>query len=168
MGKFARRAFVLIFCFLSCMSNLVVAAKVPSDESSDIQRFLTLRDKLQTNIKDPEKLKIQFSLGEYYFKIKAFREAKVAFDEIIQQNKGGIPALLANVYLYHLGQIKGKSSESLLDLKKKIFADQFILLFDKYKTIQFTSPWGYDYEIHYFVDKIVVYRNGEVFEKITP
>ena len=168
MGRFVRKISLLTFCFLFVMSKGVFAQKVPIGEGEDIPRFFTLRAKLQTNIKDSEKLKIQLALGEYYFKIKALREAKIAFDEIIQKNQGGIPALLANVYLYHLARLQGRPSEFLLDLKRKIFGDQFILLFDKYKTIEFTSPWGYRYEIRYFVDKIVVYRDGEVFEEIIP
>ena len=160
--------------WLICVACCVVVPRVAgaqmtsAQESEDVYRFLDLREKLQTKLKDSERLKIQLALGEYYFKIKALREAKVSFQEIVQQNKGGIPTLLANVYLYHLARIKGENSDYSLELKKKIFEDQFILLFDKYKTVSFTSSWGYRYEIHYFVDKIVVYRDGEVLEEITP
>ncbi len=159
---------LLTCCFLGAATKGLPANWSSSDEFNDLSKFLDLRDKLSRNIKDSERLKIEFSLAEYYFMLNAFRDAKEAFQDIVEKNKGGIPTLLANVYLYRLEEIKGKDPQVLLELRKKIFQGQFILLFNKYKTLSFQSSWGRSYEIHYFVDKIAVYRDGEMFEEMTP
>ncbi len=138
-----------------------------ADDSRELVKFLNWRKRLQEKIRDTERKKVNFSIAEYYFKINDIKDAKQAFQEYVNQGPVGITTLLANVYLYKLAKLADNETETGA-IKKELFQDQFILLFDKYKTLKDKSLGDNTYEVHYFVDRIEVFCNGEIFEQISP
>ncbi|HOW36026.1 MAG TPA: hypothetical protein PL155_06410 [Candidatus Omnitrophota bacterium] len=137
------------------------------DTDQDLKKFMSLRQKLANTVKESKRKEINFAIAEYYFKANSFVDAKREFEAYALQDSGGITDLLARIYLYKIAQSK-KDETRMADLKKEIFRDQFILLFDQYKTKQYVSLLGNKYEIRHFVDKIEVFLNGDIFEQVSP
>lgn len=138
-----------------------------NQDTKDVERFLSYRIKLQSNVSKKEKEKLDFAIAEYYFKLKDYNDAQMAFAQYLADNPEGIGALLANTYLYKLAGIHQKK-DLAANIKKELFKNQFVLLFDKFKVINYTSLNKNEYKIHYFLDHIEFYLNGDIFEKVSP
>ena len=171
--RFVFLKIMIIVCFCLCGNHSFVvqafAGKMNfSNEEEDFEKFVLLRSRLKENIKNKERIKINFSIAEYYYKANDLYDAGVAFSDYLTQDHQGIGAFLANVYLYKIASNKN-DDQKLAALKKELFKEQFILLFDKFKVQEYLSySFKNKYEIRYFVDKIEVYLNGELFEQISP
>lgn len=169
------KSFVIVafLCAGAVLGNMgVVWAKCPcesqsNDADQDLKKFMSLRAKLHNTAKASEKKAITFAIAEYYFKTNSLVDAKREFETYARQDSGSITDFLARVYLYKIAKAR-KNEIRMIDLKKEIFKDQFILLFDQYKTKQYVSLLGSKYEIRYFVDKIEVFLNGDIFEQVSP
>ncbi len=133
----------------------------------DDERFLDLRKRQMGRLKPEEREKVHFAIAEYYFEVKDFIDANIAFEDYLKSNRSGISTLLANTYLYKLAKLAGQD-EKASAFKKTLFQNQFILLFSDFKTLEYTSANNNKYEIRYFVDKIEVYLNGEILEQVSP
>ena len=159
---------VALFSAVMLSTTLLLADEHRLDEEGkDLEKFIHLRGKLQGKIRDSERSKVDFAIAEYYFKVKDFIDAKRAFEDYINHIPVGISALLANAYLYKFAE-KENDEEKMASIKKAMFQSQFILLFDKFKTLNYLSVFNNKYEVHYFVDKIEIFLNGEIFEQISP
>ena len=173
--KMYQKIVSIFICCLCCVTGLVSFAYASGtinnardrSDADDLRMFLKLRSQLQRETRKDKKRPIYFAFGEYHFKIKSFHDAQTIFRKYARDNIDGIDSLLANVYLYKIAQNNGKQEEQE-EIKQKIFASPFILLFDEYKTINYISVFGNEYEVRYFVDKIEVFLNGEIFEQINP
>lgn len=143
------------------------AQQAIAQDTKDVERFLSFRVKLQSDVSKKEKEKLDFSIAEYYFKIKDYSDAQRAFADYLTANPDGIGALLANVYLFKLAKLYGKEEQAAV-YKKELFKNQFVLLFDKFKVINYKSLNHNEYTVHYFLDHIEFYLNGDVFEQISP
>ncbi|MFH1360527.1 MAG: hypothetical protein ABIJ41_05765 [Candidatus Omnitrophota bacterium] len=133
----------------------------------EINQFMKLRSQLSGKITSQKRSEIYFALGEYYFKNGAARDASVAFGKCIEEDSSHSFALVANAFLLKLA-LKKHDQEKVDFLKKEMFRDQFILLFNEFKKIDLTSQFGNAYEIYYYVDKIEIFLNGNRFMEITP
>ncbi len=137
-----------------------------SPQIDDSFQFLDLRNKLQeSRFKPEERNKTHFAIVEYYLKTNDLTDAQMALDQHIQSDLVDITTLLANVYLYKIANYRQDQPKMDL-LKKGIFDNKFVLLFEKFQQIHFTSLLGNKYEIRHFVDRIEVLLNGDVLEKI--
>ena len=139
----------------------------PSDEVKNLYKFLHLRGRLQDRISGTERSRVNFAIAEYYFKVNDLIDTKSAFEGYVKENPIGITTLLANVYLYKMAQLENNQAK-IAALKKEMFKEQFILLFNKYKILSYTSLYGNKYEVHYFVDRIEIFLNGDIFERVSP
>ena len=138
-----------------------------STDTENLKKFISFRSRLSKKIRPAERMQIEFALAEYYFRVNDVFDARSSFQEFIKNNPVGLSTLLANVYLYKIARMTN-TQEKTSEIKKEIFKDQFILLFDKYKTLKYTSLYGNTYEVRYFVDKIEIFLNGDIFEQIGP
>src|SRR3989338_1599421 len=172
-----KKYFSMILVF-SVLCNIFPCAFADSSEYhlqrskgnvSDDQAFMKHLKQMQRQRKgNKERPNIRFAIGEYYFKIHALGEAKKTFSEYLDKNPIGISTFLANVYLYKIALALNKHPDAE-KIKKEIFNQQFVLLFDQYKTLPlYKSLNKNQYEVRYFVDKIDIFLNGEVFEQIIP
>ena len=137
------------------------------DEIRDLRTFQKLRRRLADPIRKNERDQIYFSLGEYYFTYNVMADAQQTFEEYLLGGPDSIGQLIANVYLYKIAG-RAKKGERQQQIRKEVFKRQFVLLFDKYKTLRYRSLFGNEYEVRYFVDRIDVLLNGDMFEQITP
>lgn len=152
------------------LSPLSQAAENPPKKflvKYDDQKFLNWRMRLLDKISDKERQNILFAVSEYFFSEKDYSDAQRTLREFISKSPVNISTLLANVYLYKIAKFYGHEAE-LSAITKDLFQDRFVLLFDKFKKIDYTSPWKNKYEVRYFRDHIEVFLNGELFEEIKP
>lgn len=162
--------FLTAICGFLFLSPLSQAAEKPKKKNSieyDYRKFLNWRLRLLDKINEKERQNILFAISEYFFAEKDYGDAQRALREFISQSPVNISTLLANVYLYKIAKNYGREAE-LAAITKDLFQDRFVLLFEKFKKINYTSLWKNKYEVHYFRDRIEVFLNGELFEEIKP
>ena len=158
--------FLVSFCDFAFATEEIYGFK-SLNATEELYQFMDLRGQLKGNIRDQQRMNINFAIGEFYFKANTLYDAKDAFRGLAIQNSAEITTLLANVFLYKIAKMTGQLEEQEA-LKKKIFKNQFVLLFDEYKILNYQSLYKNEYEIHYYADKIVVNLNGKLFEQIEP
>ncbi|MFH1655069.1 MAG: tetratricopeptide repeat protein [Candidatus Omnitrophota bacterium] len=107
-----------------------------------------------------------FGIGEYYFSIGARYEARETFRKVVDEYSESISALLALGYLSKIAKAEGKQ-ESIESIKKEIISfKQVSLLFRDSEEFDFLSAMRKDYKAVYFIDKVEIYIDGEIFEEI--
>jgi len=107
-----------------------------------------------------------FATGEYYWRINDFYNAEKSFMDFIKHypHSKGLP--FAIVYLLRINR-EAQNREVASDLRKKVIAfQQLSLLFSEFKELLYKSPLGLEYKALYFIDRVEIYINGELFEKI--
>lgn len=171
-GKTLTGKIILAFIFCAVITGITLAQEEnfffkSGGDTADALKFMKFRNRLSERISEKEKGEITFALGEYCFKNNIYRESKTSFQNYIEQNPSGVTALLANVYLFKLATLARNEGE-IEAIKKEVFQNQFVLLFEKFQTLTYKSRWQNTYEIHYFIDKIEVYLNSRLFAEIIP
>ena len=156
---------IFIFCQIVFAQEYTFSYK--GEDHAAIKKFMELRAKMQGRLRSQEKSKIEFSIAEYYYRVKSMSDAKRAFEAFAEKEKIDMSNLLANVYLIKIAQYSHQDDQIEI-IKKRVFQDQFILLFEKYKTLKYVSSFDNEYTIQYFVDKIDIYLNGQLFHAVTP
>ena len=107
-----------------------------------------------------------FAAGEYYYYIGDYRSAEKAFSEFIDAFPKDKALPFSAVYLLKISSQK-QISKTIAGLRKKIITfKQLSLLFSEYKELFFISPLNLHYKAVYFIDRIEIYVNEELFEKI--
>jgi hypothetical protein len=129
--------------------------------------FIKLRRTLVVRVSPREGQAARFGIAEYYFKHSDYSDAFSDFKEFARSYPPGEATLLAKVFLYKIALIKN-NAELAASFKKEIFDNSFVLLFSKFKILKYKSPFNNVYEVHYYLDKIKVFLNGEVFEEFSP
>ena len=163
--KFKNVVAIAVFLLVIVQGQFLLAQTITDDK--DLGDFIRFRTRLFDKISAKERSGINFSIAEYYFKTNDFSDARRAFKEYVDSTPAGISTLVAKAYLYKFAN-QANEQENAEAIKKEMFEKQFILLFDKYKTLNYVSRSGNRYEVHYYVDKIEIFLNGEIFEQISP
>lgn len=159
---------IFLVSVFAAQEDSSVSAKFTYANNPDEEMiFIKLRRSLFTKMNPGEEERDKFSIAEYYFKHNDFSDAFSAFSEFAKTYHPDESTLLAKVYLYKIALIK-KEADLASSIKKGIFDNSFILLFSKFKKLKYKSAFNNNYEIHYYLDKIKVFLNGELFEEINP
>lgn len=112
-----------------------------------------------------------FAIGEYFYARNAHYEAIKSFRAYIKDYPDSDGAIFARAYLLKMIQGIKKAPEGKKDIIEDIEADFFseplLLLFSEYKEVTYRSTFQSDFTIHHYIDMVEVYRNGELFIKIT-
>lgn len=107
-----------------------------------------------------------FATGEYYYSIGDFRSAEKAFSSFVDAYPKDEALPFAIIYLLKIGN-RMQISKTAEDLKKQLVTfKQLSLLFSECKTLSFISPLNLPYKAIYFIDRIEIYINEELFEKV--
>lgn len=107
-----------------------------------------------------------FAVGEYYFSISDYYNATDSFLKLINQypNSGARPFALA--YLAEIAR-KNKKVDLARDLEKEIIRFKSArLLFREFKEHKYISSFSNRYKATYFIDRIEIHINNELFAKI--
>ncbi|MCK4993468.1 MAG: outer membrane protein assembly factor BamD [Candidatus Omnitrophica bacterium] len=107
-----------------------------------------------------------FATGEYYYSIGDYRSADKAFSSFIDAYPKDEALPYSIVYLLKLSK-QMQISKTIEDLRKQVITfKQLSLLFSEFKELSFISPLNLHYKAIYFIDRIEIYINEALFEKI--
>jgi outer membrane protein assembly factor BamD (BamD/ComL family) len=115
--------------------------------------------------------KALFAVAEYYYDNKVYYDSINNFTEYLNKYPESKSRIFAKVYLLKIIQeIKYPSPDekkAFESIKNDFFSKPMFLLFKEYKQISYKSPSLNRFKIRYYIDNIEVYRNGQLFIKIT-
>ena len=112
-----------------------------------------------------------FAIGEYFYEKNAYSEAIKHFTKYIRDYPDYDDAIFARAYLLKI--IKGakeapeENKVIIKNIESDFFSKPLFLLFSEYKEETYRSALQNDFTIHHYIDMVEVYRNGELFIKLT-
>lgn len=107
-----------------------------------------------------------FSIGEYYFSVANYENAKNTFLKLINKFAKTKTKPFALVYLIEIA--KRQNQEDLVkELEKQIIRyKQTSLIFRDFKEYRYVSGFSKRYKAVYFIDRIEIYINNELSARI--
>ena len=107
-----------------------------------------------------------FAAGEYYFSLGDYYDAGRMFSRIIDDYPESLAKLFATAYLLKIA--KNEQKESVVEkLKKDLIAlQQVSLLFRDFKELRYLSPLRKSYKALYFINKIKILIDENIFAEI--
>ncbi|OQX81771.1 MAG: hypothetical protein B6D56_01470 [Candidatus Omnitrophica bacterium 4484_70.1] len=107
-----------------------------------------------------------FAVGEYYFSISAYTEARESFERFIKRYSHSPAKIFALSYLLKISQQRNDYIK-VKELEKQIIKfQQTSLVFREFKKLQYLSPFLKQYRALYFIDHIEVYVDEDLLVKI--
>lgn len=130
--------------------------------------FMLLKNYLRENPASIYGQQVKFAIAEYYLQLKNYREAIPALIEYIKDYPEDKSTLIARVLLYKA--ISDYNQEPILtkDIKERFFSKSLFLVFSESKMRSYESILNNVYKIIDYVDRVEIYKNDELFLKITP
>ncbi len=167
--------FLIIFAISMIFSNsgfaesdayLYNTAKQAVAAGDNDYAFMCFRSLLHYSTKSKYYKAALFSTGEYYYSIGDYRSAEKSFSDFIDCYPKDEALPFAVVYLLKISE-QMQISKTAADLRKKVITfKQLSLLFSEFKELSYISPLDLHYKAIYFIDRIEIYINEELFEKI--
>ncbi len=133
--------------------------------------LMEFRSLLREFPKSPLAQKSSFAIAEYYYDNKMYNDAIKSFTGHVKDYPDSKAGIFAKAYLLKIiEEIKDPAWEEkrlFEDIQKDFFSKPLFLLFKEYKEASYKSPLQNKFKIRYYIDNIEVYRNGQLFIKIT-
>lgn len=109
---------------------------------------------------------VLFAVGEHYFSMSDYYNAAMTFNEFINlyQESNALPFAL--IYLAKISRQAGKEDLAVNFEKAVISFKQTSLLFSNFKEHTYVSSFYKKYKAVYFIDRVEIYINNELFAKI--
>jgi predicted Zn-dependent protease len=165
-------ALILVFTNISCNTasrDIRYDSAMKEIELGNMDfAFMELRGYLRENPGSIHAPQIKFAACEYYFLASDYRDAISELTQYItgypfEKNTIFAQAILYKILLEHKGD-----TAVLEKLKELFFSKSVFLIFSESKTKQYKSILNNNYRIMDYVDKIEIFKNDELFLKITP
>ena len=165
-------AIILIFINLSCItstSDTRYRDILKDVKSGNIDfAFLKLDNYLQEYPQSLHTPQIRFAICEYYFQSKSYRNAIYKLSDYIKDYPEDEVTIFAQMLLYKILSEYQKEPLLIERIKEDIFAKPVFLIFSDSKVKDYKSALNNVYRIVSYVDKIEVFRNNDLFLKVTP
>jgi len=165
--------FLSAFISLSCATldpeqkKFHDAAKEARDGNADFA-FMQFSEYLREHPQTLHTKDIKFAIAEYHLNVKSYRQAIPLLDKYLIDYAGDPRAVIAKVLLYKaLSEFKDDPWVAQ-NARETFFEKSVFLVFSESKVRRYKSLLNNDYEIIDYVDRVEVFRNGELFFKITP
>ena len=107
-----------------------------------------------------------FALGEYYFLTNNPSMAARYFDRFIAQYPKSKGRIFAYMYLLDLARRTENLRMTELYERDIVTSYNLSLIFRKYKQYTYESPFNKKYKALYYMDRVEMYINNELFSKI--
>ena len=132
--------------------------------------FMNLRELARDYPNSPYSRNARFAMAEYLFTKKDYYDSLREFVSIIEDFPNTSQALFAKAIVYKaLSEFSSKEIEGLSSkIKREFFAQPIILVFSEYKTKSLKTLLGSHYTIKDYVDRVEIFKDNEIFLKITP
>ena len=107
-----------------------------------------------------------FAIGEYHFKDNNFADAADSFSELLEKFPDSQSTVFALVYLLKIAQ--ARQVENLpANLEKAIATFHKIsLVFKNFKEFTYSSAFRNKYKAVYYIDKVELYKDDELFARV--
>jgi len=133
--------------------------------------LMEFRSLLREFPKSPLAQKASFAIAEYYYDNKMYNDAIKSFTGYIKDYPDSKAGIYAKAYLLKIIEdIKNPAWEEkrlFEDIQKDFFPKPLFLLFKEYKEVSYGSPLQNKFKIKYYIDNVEVYRNNQLFIKVT-
>ena len=112
-----------------------------------------------------------FALGEYYYDRMVYNEAVKRFRKYIERYPDSKVVVFARAYVLKIKKLimdpSKKNKESIENIELEFFSGPLFLLFSEYKEFSYKSTFQNEFTVRYYIDIVEVYKNGDLFVKIT-
>jgi TolA-binding protein len=107
-----------------------------------------------------------FAMGEYHFKNNNFADAADSFSELLEKFPDSQSTVFALAYLLKIAQ--ARQAENLpANLEKAIATFHKIsLVFKNFKEFSYNSAFWNKYKAFYYIDKVELYKDDELFARV--
>lgn len=109
---------------------------------------------------------VLFAIGEHYFSTSDYYNAAMTFNEFINRYQESDALPFALIYLAKITRQAGKEDLAVNFEKAVISFKQTSLLFSNFKEHTYVSSFYKKYKAVYFIDRVEIYINNELFAKI--
>ncbi len=175
MAKRTKATFVFLFLALF-FSNLAFAQEeswlyaTAVDEAKNGNyefSFLHLHSLVSTFPESKHLENALFAIGEYHFRENNFADAADSFSQLLEKFPDSMSTVFAMAYLLRIAQ--ARQLENLTaDLEKTIATfHKLSLVFRNSKEFTYKSILQNKYKAVYYIDKVEIYKNGELFAQVS-
>ncbi len=110
--------------------------------------------------------KALFAAGEYYFISLAYKDCRDVFNAHLRKYPASDLRAFALSYLLRLAKRDGRE-ETVKELEKELVKTrQVSLVFRDYKEYEVTSPLNKKYKAVFYIDKVEVFIDGDLFTEV--
>jgi len=108
-----------------------------------------------------------FASAEYYFNLKDYTNARGFLNELIDNFPNSKATPFALTYLIKIAETQDNPEQKEKTKKALIGLEQLSLLFRDYKELFYRSAFSKNYKALYFIDKIEIYINDKLFNRVS-
>lgn len=130
--------------------------------------FMELKGYLQQHPNSIHTQKIRFGICEYYFQIEAYRDAIFKLTDYIKDYPADESTVFAKALLYSAIAKYNQEPEVIEKIKEGFFSKSLFSIFFESKNRAYKSLLNNAYKIIDYSGEIGVFKNNELFLKITP
>ena len=142
-----------------------IAKKAAATGDNDYA-FMCFRSIINSSSRSKFYKEALFSTGEYYYSMGDYRNADRSFSSFLDTYPKDEAFPFAIAYMLRIDE-QMQISKTTEGLRKKLITfKQLSLLFSEFKELTYKSPLNLHYKAIYFIDRIEMYINEDLFEKI--
>jgi outer membrane protein assembly factor BamD (BamD/ComL family) len=130
--------------------------------------FMKLTNYLSSYPDSAHAPEVEFALAEYYYQTQNYRDAIDALTRHIKDYSDSKSRVFAYALLYRLLSEYKLEPQLIAKIKQNLFSNSLLLIFSQSKTKYYKSIFNNTYKIVDYIDKIEIFKNNELFLKITP
>lgn len=163
---------ILVFVNLSCIRpirDIQYFDALKEARSGNIDfAFMKLNNYLSERPDSNHAQAIKFAVAEYSFQIRNYRDAIYKLVGYIEEYPEDDSVLFARAILYK-ALLEYKQEPLLIEkVKRNLFLTPLFLIFSESKAKNYESILNNTYKIIDYFDKIEIFKNDDLFLKITP
>ena len=128
--------------------------------------FMDFNTLLEEYPKSRYAMAAEFAQGEYYFLQNNLQMASNEFKNVYAQYPQHEEALIALVYLFKIAQIQQHPDDMKAYHHKAATFRQLTFIFNDEKSFKFLSGFQRKHKLVYYINKVELYVNGELFTEV--
>ena len=174
LGRISRRLIFVVLLFLNLSCAATDRQRQYYNILKDTRRdsvhftFMKLRNYLQEYPGSVHSREIRFAIGEYYLQVKNHQEAIRSLTAYLNDYREGEETIFAQALLYK-AMLEYKEEPLLMEkIKENFFSESLFLTFSESKVKRHRSILNNTYKVVDYIDKIEIFKNNDLFLKITP
>ncbi len=129
--------------------------------------FMAFRGVLDDCPSSPHCLAAAFAQGEYYFLQNNLSLASDEFKDFYAKYPQHQEALIALIYLIKIAQLQQHPDDMKEYRSKAASFRQLIFIFNDKKYFKFLSGFQRKHQLVYYINKVELYVNGQLFTKVS-